>query len=288
MDSLLTPKLDYVFKKLFTKDTALLINLINSVLELPEHHRILSVEIKNPAILQEEIADKYIVLDIRVTDHSENQYDIEMQAQNYEGYPKRALYYLSKIYVGQLKAGEEYGILKPVIGIHFLSYKLFPEYDDFHFRFDFRESRHPELKLTDDMSLYVFELPKIKQVSKGDQPMGDMVEWLHFFSHAHKEVKKTMRTHYKNPAIHDAFNFLEEMSADEKTRYLAEIREKSLKNKNSELGAARREGRREREKGIAMNMVAMSSFSIEQISQATGLSMDEVGRLQNTRQAEAA
>ncbi len=59
MNFLLPPTLDFVFKKLFTKDTKLLINLINSVLELPEHRRILSVEIKNPAILQEEIIDKY-------------------------------------------------------------------------------------------------------------------------------------------------------------------------------------------------------------------------------------
>ncbi len=60
MDSLLTPKLDFVFKKLLTKDTALLINLINSVLELPPRRRIASVEIKNPGILQEDITDKFI------------------------------------------------------------------------------------------------------------------------------------------------------------------------------------------------------------------------------------
>ncbi len=126
--------------------------------------------------------------------------------------------------------------------------------------------------------------------------MGDMLEWLHFFCHAHKEVNKNMRTQYKNPAIHDAFSILEEMSADEKTRYLAEIREKSLKNKNSELGAARREGERIGERrgerrgkeATAMNMIAMGSFSMEQISQVSELSVDEIRRLQNTRQAEAA
>ncbi len=137
--------------------------------------------------------------------------------------------------------------------------------------------------------------------------MGDMVEWFHFFNHAHEEVKKAMRTHYKNPAIHNAFSLLEEMSADEKTRYLAEIREKSLKNKNSELGSARSEGRREgrtegrkegrtegrREgrtegkKDVAMNMISLGSFSTEQISQVTRLHLDEVRRLQDSRQAEA-
>ena len=51
-----------------------------------------------------------------------------------------------------------------------------------------------------------------------------------------------MRTHYKNPAIHKAFDRLEEMSADEQTRLRAEIREKALKNEVSMLAAAHREG----------------------------------------------
>ncbi len=101
-----------------------------------------------------------------------------------------------------------------------------------------------------------------------------------------------MRTQYKNPAIHDAFSILEELSADEKTRHLAEMREKTLINKTIELGAERREGerkgRREEKEATAMNMIAMGAFSMEQISQATRLSMDEVRKLQNTRQSEAA
>ncbi len=101
-----------------------------------------------------------------------------------------------------------------------------------------------------------------------------------------------MRTQYKNPAIHEAFNVLEELSADEKTRHLAEMREQSLINKTIEQGAARREGRRdgrrEEKEATAMNMIAMGSFSMEQISQVTELSVDEVKSLQNPRQAEAA
>ncbi len=105
-----------------------------------------------------------------------------------------------------------------------------------------------------------------------------------------------MRTHHENQVIHDPFNVWEKMSADEKTRYLAEMREKSRINKTIEMGAERREGqregrkegRREGEEAIAMNMIAMGSFSMEQISEVTGLSVDELKRLQNTREAEAA
>ncbi len=105
-----------------------------------------------------------------------------------------------------------------------------------------------------------------------------------------------MRTHDENQVIHDPFNTWEKMSADEKNRYIAERREQSRINKIIELGAARRkgrmegrrEGRKEEKEATAMNMIALGSFSMEQITQVTGLSVDEVKRLQNTREAEAA
>lgn len=52
-----------------------------------------------------------------------------------------------------------------------------------------------------------------------------------------------MRTQYSNPAIQKAFTVLEKLSADEETRYQAEMRERALKNKVSELAAAKEEGK---------------------------------------------
>jgi hypothetical protein len=70
------------------------------------------------------------------------------------------LYYLSGIYAGQLEAGEDYEKLKPVIGIHFPDYEMFPDNKDFRFRFEMRDVRHPGLRLTDDMTVHISELPK--------------------------------------------------------------------------------------------------------------------------------
>ncbi len=89
-----------------------------------------------------------------------------------------------------------------------------------------------------------------------------------------------MRTHYTNPAIQEAFVALEEMSADKKARYLAEMREKALKNKNSELGEARRQGIKE----TVVNLISMV-LTIEQISDATGLSLEEVRSLRSAEPA---
>lgn len=51
-----------------------------------------------------------------------------------------------------------------------------------------------------------------------------------------------MREHYTNPAIHKAFNVLETLSADEKNRMLAEIREKAMINEALERSALIKEG----------------------------------------------
>jgi len=99
--NLLTPKLDYIFKKLLTGDTGVLTDLLNSVLGLPKNRRIRSVRVKNPIVLPEEITKKYIILDILAVDESGQSYEIEMQVRRTEAYPKRALYYLSRIYAGQ-------------------------------------------------------------------------------------------------------------------------------------------------------------------------------------------
>jgi predicted transposase/invertase (TIGR01784 family) len=193
MSRLLSPKIDFVFKTLLTRDAEILKNLIDSVLGRPNGNRIASVEIKNPKISPEEIEKKFIILDVRAVDDAGREYDIEMQVRKYEDYPKRTLYYLCKLYGDQLKAGEDYGELHPVVGIHFLDYAPFPssETDDFQYRFVLRDVRHPNLTLNDDLSLHLFDLPameKTKRDGRGD----DLLEWLRFLNRAHEEGDETI------------------------------------------------------------------------------------------------
>ncbi|QTA85210.1 Rpn family recombination-promoting nuclease/putative transposase [Desulfonema magnum] len=285
MKFLLSPKLDLVFKQLFSGDTEILTDLLNTVLILPEHQLIRSVEIKNPVIRPEEIIKKFIVLDILARDEQENQYDIEMQVRKYAYYPERALYYLCKMYADQLDSGQKYDRLKPVIGIHFLNYEIFPKHDDFRFRFDLRDVRYPKLRLTDDLSLHIFELPKPDKKDYAGRKEKKLLEWLYFFNHADEE-DDTMEMHYTNPMIHRAYDALKKLSADEETRQLAEMREKALKDEVSALDAARREGEKKALKKTALNLLSIGLLTVEQIARATDLTVAEVKCLQNSEQAE--
>ena len=243
-------------------------------------------------------------MDIRAVDESGRLYDIEMQVKKYDNYNRRTIYYLSRMYAGQLKAGEEYGALKPAIGIRFLDYVLFPEYADCHFRFEMRDRRYPELCLTEDLALHIFEMPKADLLKNKKNSDDDLAEWLYFFNHAHKEGDKNMRTHYANKNIIRAFDVLERLSADEEIRLLAEQRERALKDEASMLGAARRKGEkaglqkgekiglqkgekiglqkgaRNKALNTARKLLATGVLSAEQIADATELSLAHVKALQ--------
>jgi predicted transposase/invertase (TIGR01784 family) len=105
-----------------------------------------------------------------------------------------------------------------------------------------------------------------------------------------------MRAHYKNPLVHRAFDILETLSADQKVRRLAEMRETALRNEISALADARREGeeegikkgekkgkkegREEQARSTAETLLRMGVLSPEQIAEATGLSRKDILKIQ--------
>ena len=123
--SLLDPKNDLVFKKLFVAAPALLSDLINAIRcdEAPVE----VVKILNPRIEPEDLAGKYIMLDILAKDVHGHYYNIEMQVRQHPDWQARSVYYLAKALADQLKSGEPYSRLKPLIGIHLLDFDLFAD-----------------------------------------------------------------------------------------------------------------------------------------------------------------
>lgn len=290
MKPLLSPKNDYVFKLLFTMDAAILVNLLNCLLGLSGDRQIRSVEIRNPEIRPKDIVRKFIILDIHAVDESGGEYDIEMQVRRYESYPRRTVYYVCKLYAEQLSSGEDYSELKPVFGIHFLDYELFPGHPEFHYRFRFRDERYPDVTLSDDLSIHIFELPKIETVIS-DTEVATLMEWLRFLNRANETGGKEMRQEFNNPMIHRAIDLLETLSADEVTRMRAEAREKALKDEAMFMGEAerrgrkegwkegRKEGKREEKLGIARTLLLLGD-PISKIAQVTSLDMDELKKLE--------
>lgn len=121
--TLLDPKNDYVFKRLFGEAPELLVALINDLRpDLPE---IRSVEILNPGIQPEELSGKYIILDVLARDAAGTCYNVEIQVRRYDAWNRRGLYYLTRLLAQQLGASEDYAALGAAVGIHLLDFDLF-------------------------------------------------------------------------------------------------------------------------------------------------------------------
>ena len=295
-------KLDIIFKKLFSDNIDLLHDLLSSLLEIPKDS-IKSVKIQNSEILPDDIAGKFIRMDLkmRVDDKLVN---VEMQIKDEPDYKDRTLFYWSKMYSGDLKSGEEYGELKHSVSINIINFNMF-DCKEYHSSFAIMEKTRHEI-LSDKCAIHFFELKKIgKQANKENR----MELWLQLIN-AETEEEFDMLEQTGIPPIQKAVYVLHQMSEDEKLQESARLREKALHVEASALGHARREGieigekrgeKRGRADGMkigekkgvkigemkgrqdekiktAINLLAMG-LSAEQISQATGLDIEEIKKI---------
>jgi predicted transposase/invertase (TIGR01784 family) len=127
------PKTDVIFKKLFGQKAHqhLLVELLNSLLELEGKHRIVDVEYLTPEQVPPRHDLKLSMLDVKCTDASGTHYVVEMQVIAVEGFQKRVVYNACKAYVLQLGAGDDYPQLSGVIAVTLCNFVLWPQKDAF-------------------------------------------------------------------------------------------------------------------------------------------------------------
>ena len=269
---ILSPKVDFVFKKIFgnEKHPRILISFLNAVIKPKD--LIKSVEIKNTDIEKEHIEDKYSRLDIKaITNKGEHIY-IEIQVKNEYNMIKRSLYYWSKMYESQIEKGDDYDILSRTICINILDFRYLQN-DYFHSYYRLKEVNRNE-ELTDTMELHFIEITKLNK----SEEISDMLEaWVAFIKNPISEaINKLEMT---NSEIKEAKEELLRLSADEKERERYEKRKESLLEQNSLLANAERKGAKNKEIEIAKNLLDILDDNT--ISEKTGLSLKEVIQLRN-------
>ena len=104
MATLLDPKGDYEFKRLFgDEDQApLLVGLLNAVLDFPPGKVVRGVNLLNPFVIQDDPEGKAPILDVRARDDPGRQYLLEMQLLLRPGFAKRLLYYWAGTHAEQV------------------------------------------------------------------------------------------------------------------------------------------------------------------------------------------
>lgn len=265
---LLSPKLDLVFKRLFVLEPELLLDLLNQVLGCHGYRSLRTIEVRNPEIPPDAVHAKLIVLDIHAEDDLGRDFDVEMQSQSHSIYAARSIFYLAKLYAQQLDRGEDYRELRSVLGVHFLNFRLFPKHDGGQHCFEWRERTDPTLRLSDQMALFLFELPKL-----GVQTDTPMNQWLHFFNHA-AGADDSMS--YSHPPVQQALKTLRRISVDDRERQLADMREKALRDETTLLRIAEEEGL---QKGLERGLKQGLEKGLEQGRTQGRKEGEEAGRL---------
>ncbi len=286
------PKTDVVFKRIFTdKDNAdLLQDLLSAILDIPSEE-IKNIEIKNVELPPEVIGNKFGKLDISL-EFKNNLVNIEMQINKQLDFGDRSLFYWAKLYTSNLKAGDDYGQLQRSISINIVDFNIFG-CEEFHSAFTMMEKNRHEI-LSDKCQIHFLELGKLSA-----EPKTKLEMWLKFID-AESEEELDMLTNIENIAIENtpiqkAIMYVKELSADEKLREIARLREKALHDEASalktakaegiELGKAegielgKAEGKTEGIELVALNMLKQGTIPKEQIAVLTGLPLSRIEEL---------
>ena len=292
---LLKPKNDIVFQSLFTKNNA---KITKAFVEALIGRKVKNIEINNEKELQrEKPEDKLGILDLQLDLDGKEKLDVEVQLIERHNLAERLLYYFSRMYGETVKRSENYIEAQRVMLIAIVDYKveLTKEIKEFETQWKLRETKNPQLVLTDKEEIVILELEKVRKAYekyKDDKK----AQWMLFLDDPNtKEVKEIMK---KNKDIEEAVVTVHEMSEDEKLRRLAELREKAIMDEKAIRKAGYVHGMEEGlekgiEKGKALGektgyekakikiakKLKEKGNSVDEIKEITGLSEEEINKV---------
>ena len=221
---IMKPKVDFCFKKLMESETVRQ-GFIAAVLGiLPE--AVIETKLLPTHLRKEYAEDKQGILDVRVLLNGNIQIDMEIQVAQFPLWPERSLFYLSKMYMEQIKSGEDYKVLKKCIHVGMLDFVLFKNEREFYSRFHLWEDNR-RLMYSDKFEIHIVELPKAVE---GGHTETALLEWAKFI---HAETKEELEMAAKtDPYIGIAYDELLCMSADEEKRREYDARLKAILDHN--------------------------------------------------------
>ena len=285
---LLDPKNDYVFKRIFghTGNEDITKSFLSSI--IPD--KIEKIELDcNPIMDKDLLDDKLGILDIKARLNDNVVCNVEMQICDKKNIEKRLLFYWSKMYSQGIKQGQDYDELKRTIVILISDYNLeklkkIPEYVT---KWNIREEKYGKIILTDVLEIYIIELNKLENGAVKDNQK--LNSWLYFIKNSKVVVNKNMREE-DIEEIKKAQKILEDISADEHEKWLAEMRLKYIRDKHAiedfgydkgyksgqskgiEIGSTKKQ------EEIARNL-KKENVDIQFIARVTGLTEEEIEKI---------
>lgn len=214
-----------------------------------------------PTALRQDYPDEKLgILDVRVLMEDKTQIDMEMQVASFDYWDARILFYLSKIFSGQLKKGEPYENLKKCIHVSILDFVHFEEDQECFRTICFCDEKTGK-KYTDLMEIKILELKKIPGQVKNEE---DIINWMRFLGgKTRKEFADMAKT---DEYIEEAYRELEKMSSDERTKLEYEARQRAIRDYNSQMSSALKRGMKKGiEKGLEQGIQQGAESKLREI-----------------------
>jgi len=319
VDTSILPTSDYVFKRLFgvEKNKDLLISFLNAIFQECEiEHKIVDLQYKNTELSKGSAEQRKSVLDVRAQIDNNYHIDIEVQTIYWENIINRSIVNNALLLSETVKAGDDLYEIPKVFSIWIIKEKI-PNNSIFFERVTPIEISFPTLRhskfgdnykqLSDSFcSIFIF-LKKFKEGSLTK----DLEEWLNFMDNkmitdtnnkdivkattelnllrGSNEIKERHISEIK-AILRDNWNKREEeemkkKEEEERERKYKEMIRKEYEERKREYEEKKREEEEERERKyeekkreIARNMLA-KGYKIEDISEITGLSKEDINNL---------
>ena len=277
-----TARNDYAFKKLFgsEENKDIMIEFISLVTTLGKDD-FDDVRIENTEQLPRFYKEKTGRLDIKIRLKDGRKIDVEMQNTYFDYYPKRSIFYCSKLIHEHFSSGLQYGNLKKCIAINVVNspFKLSRKV---HSIYQIRESEEQTL-LDELLEIHFLDLTKLQKDN-----LTSLEKWLMFIKTDSKEKRAMLAqgnaVMTKANQVMDIF-YLDEQ---ERKRYEAAWEYESdrlsmiseSERKGLERGLAEGEARGSRQAKLETAAAFKRfGFDIDKIAEGTGLSREEIEKL---------
>lgn len=288
------PTVDFCFKELM-KNPKVRKGFVAAILG-KEPDTVRRTTVIETELRKESEDDKLGILDVLVELEDGVKMNMEMQVPYFEYWANRVLFYVSKIYTGQIQKGDDYDKLQKCIHVSILDFIHFPQDQRCYRKITLCDVETGE-QYTDLMELHVLEL---KKLPPEDQNEAGVIRWMRFLGGKSRKEFEDMAE--KDEYIKEAYEDLKKLSLDGQKRLEYEVRQRAIRDHNSQLKSAEKRGekrgieigeKRGEKRGIAIGEElgtqstlkrlvkanVESGKSLEEIAEFLGLDLSEVDKM---------
>ncbi len=237
----ISPKTDFAFKKIFASDEShdILISFLNAII-YSGNSIIKSLEIIDPYNPADVVDLKDSYLDVKAVLKDKTTVIIEMQVWNVEAFEKRVVYNLCKTFVNQLKSGQGYSYLNPVIALTITDFQLFSSTEKVITRFHFQEEEEDISYQDKTLKLVFVELPKFTKKLEDLESLAD--KWIYFLKEA-PSLEVIPPKMSEIPQIEKAMNIANQAGLSVEELEKIHKQELFLEDRRGEIALAKEEGK---------------------------------------------